>query len=83
MCVGLAVGHTKVKFHRGSFRFQGVVSSLVQLLFRKLAQLQHKEIHGGGEAEVLIVEPVNYEASATSAIVWVEHCRVSQHWWDI
>lgn len=79
MCVGLVVGHTEVKLHRGSFEVQGVLSCLFQLLFRELAKLQHKEVHGGSEAEVLIVEPMNYEASTTSAIIWVEHCRLSQH----
>lgn len=79
MCVGLVVGCTKVKLHRRSFGVQGVLSSLVQLLFREFTELQHKEVHGGSEAEVLIVEPVNDKASTTSAIVWVEHCRVRQH----
>lgn len=79
MCVGVVVDHTKVKLHRGSFGVQRVLSSLVQVLFREFTELQHKEVHGGSEAEVLIVEPVNHEASTTTAIVWVEHCRVSQN----
>lgn len=79
MWIGLVVGHTKVKFHRGSFGVQRILSGLVQLLFREFTELQHKKIHGGSEAEVLIVEPVNYKASSTSAIIWVEHCRISQH----
>lgn len=79
MYVGLDVGHTKVKLHRRSFGVQGVLSGLLQLLFGELTELQHKEVHGGSEAEVLIVEPVNHKTSTTSAIIWVEHCRLSQH----
>lgn len=51
---------------------------MIQLVFGELTELQHKEFHGGSEAQVLIVEPVNHKASTTSAIIWVEHCRVSQ-----
>ena len=83
MSAGLVEGHTKVKLQMGSLRVQGILSGLVHLLFRELTELQHKEFHGSSEAKVLIVEPVNHEAAATGAIVWVEHCRVGKHCWDI
>lgn len=42
-----------------------VISGVLQVLLGELPQVLHEHIHGGGEAQVLIIQPVNHETSIT------------------
>lgn len=40
-----------------------VVSSVLEVLLGELPQVLHELVHGGGEAQILIIQPVNHETS--------------------
>ena len=56
------VSCTKVELHGGALGVH-LLGAVLQLLLRQLPELLHEQVHGGGEAQVFVVQPVDHKAT--------------------